>query len=315
MIQASDHAAAIRRKIEALGTSLSLPATRKALGLLEGEHASNKRSGGADDVMDIREYTPYDESRSIDWKTSARSGKPMVVQRERQVTSRVWLLLDVGIEMTGSCPNGERVYEVAANALRMFATLSLKRSDDISLVLADAANITRVPFHGGFSQFERTLDKALEREWIQPRNIDALLSYARRITERNALIVLATDEHALEERHITEIRHIAQSHPVVLVDVATANPFKSHAAITLHDGVTGRRIPAFFQYAPAAQEIDTHREYVASALQQELTRCGSTMIRSHSSEGMFARFLQLLSLSQAHRSPRRAQNALVSHAV
>lgn len=31
----------IRRKIEALGNSLSLPTVRKALGVLEGEHASN----------------------------------------------------------------------------------------------------------------------------------------------------------------------------------------------------------------------------------------------------------------------------------
>ena len=61
-------------------------------------------------------------------------------------TSRVWLLLDVGREMTGSCPSGEPAYEVAANALRMFAALSLRRSDDVSLVFGDAASITRVPF-------------------------------------------------------------------------------------------------------------------------------------------------------------------------
>ena len=35
----------IRRKIETLGTTLSLPTVRKALGILEGAHASNKRFG------------------------------------------------------------------------------------------------------------------------------------------------------------------------------------------------------------------------------------------------------------------------------
>ena len=45
----------IRSKIEALGTTLSLPTVRKALGILEGAHASDKRFG-ADDVMDIRIY-------------------------------------------------------------------------------------------------------------------------------------------------------------------------------------------------------------------------------------------------------------------
>ena len=33
----------IRRKIEMLGTSLSLPTVRRAMGILEGEHASARR--------------------------------------------------------------------------------------------------------------------------------------------------------------------------------------------------------------------------------------------------------------------------------
>ena len=142
----------IRRKIEALGTTLSLPTVRKALGVLEGAHASNKRFG-SDDVMDIRVYEAGDEARQIDWKTSARVGRPMVVLRERPSTSRAWLLLDVGQEMTGTCPSGEQAYQVAANALCMFAALSLRRGDEVSVVFGDSASITRIPFNGGFAQF------------------------------------------------------------------------------------------------------------------------------------------------------------------
>lgn len=58
-----------------------LPTVRKALGILEGAHASNKRFG-ADDVVDIHAYEPGDEAKRIDWKTSARAGRPMVVQRD-----------------------------------------------------------------------------------------------------------------------------------------------------------------------------------------------------------------------------------------
>ena len=173
----------VRKKIEALGTQLSLPTVRKALGALEGEHASGRR-GGSGDAMDVHAYEPGDESRLIDWKTSARQGRPMVVERERLSTSRVWLLMDVGLEMTGVCPSGERAWQVAANALRMFAALSLRRSDDISLVFGDESSITRVPFNGGFAQFERTLDKALDRDWDHHRNIDALLEFQHYIEER-----------------------------------------------------------------------------------------------------------------------------------
>ena len=47
--------ASVRKKIEALGTQMSLPTVRKALGVLEGEHASGRRGGGGD-VMDMRAY-------------------------------------------------------------------------------------------------------------------------------------------------------------------------------------------------------------------------------------------------------------------
>lgn len=286
----------IRRKIESLGTSLSLPTVRRALGILEGEHASGRR-GGNEDVVDVRAYEPGDEARSIDWKSSARQGRPMVVQRERRVTSQVWLLLDVSRPMTGACERGERAWQVAANALRMFAALSLRRSDDISLVFADAASITRVPFHGGFSQFERTLDQALDREWNHDRNIDALLAYARRIRDRDALIVIATDEHALDRKHVATIGHIARTHPLVLIDVATVNPFAANVGMTVTNGANGRRMPAFLRNTTAAEQVDVHRKFVAAALQRELTRCGSRMIRGASSEAMFDEFVRLVSLA------------------
>lgn len=299
----------VRKKIEALGTQLSLPTVRKALGALEGEHASGRR-GGSGDAMDVHAYEPGDESRLIDWKTSARQGRPMVVERERLSTSRVWLLMDVGLEMTGVCPSGERAWQVAANALRMFAALSLRRSDDISLVFGDESSITRVPFNGGFAQFERTLDKELDRDWNHHRNIDALLEYARRIKDREALIVLATDEHAMEERHITTIRRITRTHPMVLIDVATMNPFKAvssrHAPT---DGLSARRVPAFLRNAKAAAEVDTHRAYMAAALEQELTRAGSHIIRSASSESMFDRFVALVSRALARTTRNRLGTA------
>lgn len=299
----------VRKKIEALGTQLSLPTVRKALGALEGEHASGRR-GGSGDAMDVHAYEPGDESRLIDWKTSARQGRPMVVERERLSTSRVWLLMDVGLEMTGVCPSGERAWQVAANALRMFAALSLRRSDDISLVFGDESSITRVPFNGGFAQFERTLDKALDRDWDHHRSIDALLEYARRIKDREALIVLATDEHAMEERHITTIRRITRTHPMVLIDVATMNPFKAvssrHAPT---DGLSARRVPAFLRNAKAAAEVDTHRAYMAAALEQELTRAGSHIIRSASSESMFDRFVALVSRALARTTRNRLGTA------
>ncbi|HCA74553.1 DUF58 domain-containing protein [Bifidobacterium sp. UBA6881] len=297
----------IRRKIEALGTTLSLPTVRKALGVLEGVHSSNRRFG-SDDVMDIRAYEAGDEAKRIDWKISARLGRPMVVQRERPSTSRAWLLMDVGREMTGTCVSKERAYQVAANALRMFATLSLRRGDEISLVFGDAKSITRVPFNGGLAQFERTLDEALERQWNDPRNIDALLEYARRIRDRSSLIVLATDEHALRQRHLDAIGTLAKTHPMVLIDVATINPFDESHCRNVRDGVGNRRVPAFLRTSKTAQEVRTHRAYLAASIRHALIHCGSTVIRADSSERMFHEFVRIVSTSLAQTTRNQLKN-------
>ena len=93
MIDASATEDRVRRRIEALGASMSLPTVDRALGILEGEHRTRRR-GGNDDLLDVRAYETGDEARQIDWKISARSGRAMVVQRERLSSSRVYLLMD-----------------------------------------------------------------------------------------------------------------------------------------------------------------------------------------------------------------------------
>lgn len=302
MIDGRRHEDPVRRRIEALGTSMSLPTVSRTLGVLEGEHRSPRR-GGTDDLLDVRAYEIGDEARRIDWKISARSGRTMVVQRERRSSSRVHLLMDAGREMTATCPSGERAYAVAANALCMFAALTLRRSDDVSLVLGDASRITRVLFHGGFAQFERRIDETLDRPWRCPRNLGALLDYAVRLRDRHALIVLATCGGAVGDDELRRVRRIAQTHPFVLIDVATVNPFAAEPVAGLRgarvvDGASGRRIPAFLTRRTLADEVATHRAYRVSALRQELSRAGARLIHADSSEAMFHDFVRLISLSR-----------------
>ncbi|MCH4160005.1 MAG: DUF58 domain-containing protein [Bifidobacterium sp.] len=300
MSSAQDSRDPVRRKIEALGIKLSLPTVRKALGVLEGEHLSH-RSGGTGDTMDIRAYESGDEARFIDWKSSARAGRPMIAQRERLTTSRVWMLLDVGREMSGSCVGGERAIDVAANALAMFAALCLRRSDDISLVLADAVSITRMQFSGGFTEFEHRLDNSLNSQMKHPRHIDALLDYANTIKDRNALVVLATDETALGDQQLHAIKRLAQSHPIVVVDIATINPFSRPSGYRhVINARDGRRVPAFLSQPDVVTAVQTHRGFATAALRQELDHAGSTLLHCASSELMFGEFIRIISSSLTH---------------
>lgn len=285
----------IRRRIESLGMRLGLPTIVKALGVLEGEHPSSRRGAGYD-YLDIRPYEPGEEARLIDWKASARSGRPMIVDKERESNGNVWLLLDVGREMTGVCPSGEPAIDVAANALRMFAMLSLRRGDDLSIVLGDHASITRVPFNGGFAKFEHALDGLLRRDLAHPRDFDALIDYAGRIRNRRSLIVLATDETVWTRERAHALRTLAQTHPVITINVAVANPFSSADRFArIIDAHSGRRIPAFLRTKRVESSVEVHRRFEATAAEHELAGVGTTMIHAGSSEAMFNEFVRLVS--------------------
>ncbi|WP_314687265.1 DUF58 domain-containing protein [uncultured Bifidobacterium sp.] len=299
MTEGSLPAEHVRRRIERLGSTLGIPTVRRALGLLEGEHPSG-RAGGSGDVMDIRPYTVEDEARLIDWRASARAGRPLVVRRERTATSRVWMLVDVGREMTGICPSGERAWAVAANALCMVASLSLRRFDDISLVFADSRRIVRMPFHGGLSRFERMLDTALDRDWDAPRDMDSLLDYASSIADRRCMVVLATEDHALRGRHVPMLRRLTRGHPLLVASVVTANPLAAPqgALGELRLATRGRRIPAFLMGDAAARDVDVHRRFLSESVGRELTRHGARIMRADSSDSMFGLFVRQAALAR-----------------
>ncbi|WEV66433.1 MULTISPECIES: DUF58 domain-containing protein [unclassified Bifidobacterium] len=286
----------VRRQIETLSSTLTLPTVRRALGVLEGEHSSS-RLGGNNDPMSTRDYTFEDEARLIDWKASAKLGHPMVIDRERLVTSRVHLLVDNGLEMEGRTISGETATEVAGNAMCMFAALSARRHDKISLVFADSLNIIRKPFKGGLAQFEKAIDDAVRGQSRPPRNFEALLSYARTLNDKGSLVVIATDGHALNDNHLHSLRLIAAMHPLMLIDIETLNPFRKVPFGQVTDGADGRRIPAFMIGEQTAKSVDTHRRYLTAQLQERLKASGATLICVTSSEDMFSQFIHLVSVT------------------
>lgn len=294
--EASEQSRQVRLRLAALGSRLTLPVARKALGLLEGEHQSNQAGNGFD-YLDLRDYQPGDEARLIEWNASARLGRPIVVNKRRDVTSTVWLLLDTGEQMYASSSSGERQIDVAANVLRMIALLSLRRGDEISLVLANAAQVSRTPFSGGYAEFDRLLREKIAAAPRARSDVAALLAYARRVETRGALIVLSTGEHALTAQASKSISIISQEHPLFFAVTKSVNPFDRTSG-EVRDARSGRLMPAFLRTPEASHEYESRRDAAASSLRLDLERHGDTLLWSGSSQGMLAGFVRLVRASR-----------------
>lgn len=290
----TDRDARFRARVQQLGSRLTLPVAQRALGLIEGEHGSLLPGTGFD-FLDLNDYQPGDSARSIDWTASARAGKPIVVKRQREVTSTIWLLLDTGDEMNGTAASGEKMIDVAANALRLFALLSLRRSDEISLVLADGGKISRTPFIGGYAKFDRTLASAVAGINPAPRNLTELFRYAQKIPVQDGLVVIATASNAVTAQQMPLVTSLSEDHSLVFITVEPVNPF-SPTQPRVTDAVSGKLMPAFLRTHQLAEETKRRRAALRDAFRHELRRHNDLLLSAGSSFQMLDHFISLLSL-------------------
>lgn len=282
----SEPAKAVRRKIELLDQRIDLPIARKALGLLEGDHPSHRRFGTGD-IIDIHAWQPGDEARMMNWSASARTGQPMVSSRERTSSSHTWIALDTSINMNGACVSGESLYEVASNSACFFASLSLKRHDAVSLLCADGKNVINVHSASNLSDFERNLDYTLLNTRRNTRDIDALLTSLLKNIDNNGLVVLITDEYALQAHNSESLRKITQNHKLVVIVVSPINPFDAAIDLQIFDGITLRKVPVFLKKESNKNEVEARRNIRINALYDMLLGVQSSIIHGSSSEEVF----------------------------
>jgi uncharacterized protein (DUF58 family) len=86
------------------------------------------------DFRQLRDYTPGDPIRDVDWKASLRQGKPIVREFQDERDQRVMFLLDCGRRMradeTGLRSGGSH-FDQALNALVLLGYVALKEGDEV----------------------------------------------------------------------------------------------------------------------------------------------------------------------------------------
>ncbi len=91
-------------------------------------------TGEGDSLKELREHVPGDAFKRIAWKASARRGKLVVREMERDQRDIVWLALDASVELwageLGHAPLDHAVEEVASLAVR-----HLTKGDRVGLIV------------------------------------------------------------------------------------------------------------------------------------------------------------------------------------
>jgi uncharacterized protein (DUF58 family) len=237
---------------------------RRLDGLVHGDYRTRLYGAGLE-FADLREYTPGDDVRRIDWNVTARTTVPFVRQfvAERDLTA--WLLLDRSPSMAfGDELRTKDV--VALEFVTAIARLLTRNGNRVGAILYDNTVEAVLEPRSGRNQVLR-IARALMRPARDPvaaTELGGLLRIALETVRRRSLVFVVSD-FISEPGWERELTLLARRHEVVAVRLIDPRELELPDAglLVMQDSETGEQLfvdtsdPHFrrrFKEAAAARE-------------------------------------------------------------
>jgi len=205
---------------------------------------SIRQLGHGGEFEHLRDYTSDDEYRRINWKATARRGKPIVAEIEAERSQHIISVIDAGRLMATPVADslnpadpGLTRLDYVVNTALMLSFVVLRKGDQAGMLTFAGKVENFIAPHKGKAQFQRLLD-ALYNVQSQPveANLTAALHYIEQHQQRRALIVIFTDltNPSVVQPLITQIRRLARRHLPLCVTISDPN-VASLAGRPVHD--------------------------------------------------------------------------------
>lgn len=157
-----------------------------------GEYHSVFKGRGME-FAEVREYTPGDEIRTIDWNVSARTGTTHVklFEEERELT--VMIMVDASASGAFGT-KGQMKRTLAAELSAVLAFSAVKNNDKVGLIIFTDRVEKFVPPRKGRSHVLRVIREVLNHE---PKNqgtsIESALEFMNRIIRKRSVVFMISD--------------------------------------------------------------------------------------------------------------------------
>lgn len=160
--------------------------------MMAGQYKSVFRGSGIE-FEEVREYSPGDEVKSIDWKVSARLGHPYVKRFREERELIVMLLLDMSA--SGSFGTGENLKrETAAEIASVLAFNAIRNNDKVGAILFTDQVEKYIPPKKGASHVWRVIKEMFD---FEPENtgtdIRNAVAYLGRVCAKKSVVFLISD--------------------------------------------------------------------------------------------------------------------------
>ncbi len=166
---------------------------------------------------EVREYTPGDDVRTIDWNVTARAGKPYVKRfvEEREMT----VMLVVDLSASGEFGTVNRLKnELAAEFCAVLAFAAVRNNDKVGLIIFTDEIELFIPPKKGSSHVLRLIRELLYFKMPQKKtDIPLALDYLGRVIRKKATVFLVSD--FITTDFTRQLSLINRRHDVVAVAV------------------------------------------------------------------------------------------------
>ena len=214
---------------------------RQVNAMMAGQYRSVFRGSGIE-FEEVREYAPGDEVKSIDWKVSARMGRPYI-KRYREERERIVMLL---VDMSASGEFGTSTALKKETALETSAILAfnaIRNNDKVGVLLFTDRVEKYIPPQKGAAHVWRVIQEIFTFEPThRETKIDAALAYLGQVCRKKALAFLISDY--LDEGYVPSLKIAAKKHEMIGVLISDPGDFAlpPGGMLLLRDPETGKRL-------------------------------------------------------------------------
>jgi uncharacterized protein (DUF58 family) len=187
---------ALRRRVK----DLEIRALHLVSGRFMGEWASNMRGQGLE-FRDLREYVIGDDVRRLDWKATARSGRPQLRQFTEERQQHIWFALDLSASMDG------KKTALARELLAVLGWAAVKQGDPFALMgFSDRVEFSRQPARGEAQLWASVEDVVgCERQSKQTDFAPVWEFFLKRLRARATIVIVSDFSSGLDKRMLSAL--------------------------------------------------------------------------------------------------------------
>jgi uncharacterized protein (DUF58 family) len=209
--------------------------------VFSGEYHSVFKGRGME-FAEVREYTPGDDIRSIDWNVTARLGSPYVKKftEERELT----VMLVVDLSASGTFGSGQQLKrDLATEVCSILAFSAVRNNDKVGCVLFTDEIELFVPPQKGRQHALRVIRDLL---YFEPEgrgtDVGTALQFVAQVLKRKAVVFLVSD--FLDPGFETPLSVVSRRHDVVPITISDVREERlpDVELVELMDAETGQRM-------------------------------------------------------------------------